>query len=465
MAKRNAYSRVVLVLLALTLAAAPVHIETLGFSVEVQGDVINVVEITPGSSAEAAGLKVGVHIERVFAPTYSFARGPLAKLSAIDLHDALNTSHDEALVFSGSLDGAKKTFKLTRTDPRPPPLTAPLPMAQVQRLSMVGQSIYYANLSKLMAPKPRPPDPLLAYDEQVNAQVSPAGVHRVINGAATPEWIYLDDKIHYSCPNSPMRSIELVSVAPVKKVLATSNSKSLRGDYVEAQIPMWRVKDARDACKRGESKLPSVELSATVRCEGAEPLSVPFSLPLTLECLSAAPASDTRIRSEEVLVGTATTKLAVQWSALRPTPLEATVVELNDAGQVGSRFTKVPPREDDERVELELKLDTSAERKIQLALELKYPDGSVGLTPVQVVNVVSKAKREKDQKEFASLNAKSKAVLARMGKQFKDPCANPDATVEWLRAQPEVTVANNHEGHNLSFTVGWLPFMVNCHRE
>ena len=81
------------------------------------------------------------------------------------------------------------------------------------------------------------------------------------------------------------------------------------------------------------------------------------------------------------------------------------------------------------------------------------------------VHIESKAKHEKDQKEFASLTTKSNAVLARMGKQFKDPCANPDATVKWLRAQPEVTVANNHEGHNLSFTVGWLPFMVSCHRK
>lgn len=455
-----------LVLLALTaLTAAPVHIETLGFSVELQGEVINVVEVTPGSSAEAAGLKVGVHIERVLAPVYLFARGPLAKLSSIDLHDALTTSHDEALVFLGSLGGAKQTFKLTRTDPPPPPLTAPLPMEKVKRLSTVGQAMYYANLSKLMAPRPRPPEPPVSYAEQVSAEVSPAGVHQVLRGAATPEWIYLDDKIRFSCPNSPMRSIELVSVAPVKKVLATSNSKSLQGGYVDAQIPMWRVKDAREACKRKESKLPSVELSATVRCEGAEPVTVPFSLSLGLECLSEPPAGEAHLRSEELVVGSSEKmKVPVQWSALRPTPLDATVVELNDAGQVATRFTKVPPREDDERVELEVKLNTSAERKIQLALELKYPDGSVGLTPLQVVHVVSKEKREKDQKEFASLNAKSRAVLDRMWKQFKDPCANPDATVAWLRAQPEVTVATNHEGHNLSFTVGWLPFMVSCHR-
>lgn len=458
--------------LLVALAAAPVHIESLGFTVEVQEDAVNVIEVTPGSSAEAAGLTVGVRIDRVMQPTYLFGSGPLARLSPSDLHDRLSTTHLEPLTFTGFVDGKRKVLSIKRIDP-PPKEAAPkvLPPDQVKRLSTMQMSIYYAQLATLMRPAPRPPALVLSYQGQVTARITPNGVLGVASGAATSEWIYFDDFLRYSCPGAPMRSIELSGPAPVTKVLATSNDASLQGGSTKAQIPFWRVKDARQACRRGEKTLASVVLLATVRCEGQEPLTMNFSLPLELECvagpLEASRASRRSMRGAERLIvgGPGSLEVPVGWNVLRPTPMKVTIVELDAEGGLSKRLNAVPPPPGErDSVTVKVDLDTSKERSLTLGLELHFPDGTVALRPLQPVAIVTQATVDEEQRAFAATAVKFKDVRERLQKQFKDPCAKPDATVAWLSKQPGVELATNHEGHNLSYVVDGLPFMVMCHR-
>ena len=288
------------------------------------------------------------------------------------------------------------------------------------------------------------------------------------SGAATSEWIYLDDSIRYSCPGVPMRSIELSGPAPVTKVIATSNDASLQGSSTNAQIPLWRVKDAREACKRGATRLPSVVLLAMVRCEGLEPLTMNFSLPLELECVAAPPEDRRSMRSAERLIvgGPGSLKLGVAWNVLRPTPLAATIVELDGEGCSLKRMNAVPsPSGERESVTVKVELDTSKARSLMLGLELKFPDGTVGLRPWQPVEIVTQAAVDEEQKAFAATAVKFQDMLERLQKQFKDPCANPDETVAWLSKQPGVELTTNHKNHNLSYVVNGPPFMVMCHHK
>lgn len=458
--------------LLVALAAAPVHIESLGFTVEVQDDAVNVTEVTPGSSAAAAGLPVGMRIVRVMQPMYMFGNGKLADLEPTDLHDRLSTTHLEPLTLSGFVDGKRKVVSIPRIDP-PPPKAEPrvLTADQVKRLSMVQMSMYYAQLPTAMKAS-RPPEPVLSYKGQVIASITPDGVKDVTAGAATPEWIYLIDSVRYSCPGAAMRSIELSGPAPVTKVLATSNDGSLQGSSIGVQIPLWRVKDARLACKRGETRLQSVVLLATVRCEGLEPLTMNFSHELELECLRSPPddslATRRSMRSAERLIvgGPGTLKMPVEWRQLRPRPRQVTIVELDASGALVKRMNAVPPPAFDidfANVVVNAQLDTSKERTLMLGIELRFPDGTVELRPVLPVAIVSPAFVEEEKRAFAVTAVKFQDVLERLQKQFKDPCAKPDETVAWLSKQPGVELATNHEGHNLSYVVDGLPFMVMCH--
>ena len=451
--------------LLLVLAAAPVEIETLGFSVQADGEQVTVSAVTPGSSADKAGLTPGVLISKVLAPQYTFARGPLGLLSEQDLHDMLTPHHPEKLVFLGKLDGKSRAYSLERLDA--PPKEAPRirTAEEIKRMSLVQRGLYAAQLPALTAPPPRDPDPALSYGGRLKATVSPAGIHDI---AATPEWIYLADSVQYHCPSTPMRSIELVGPSPVTKVIATSTDPHLRGSSVRAEIPMWRVKDAKAACARGEKQLPSVVLTATVRCENAAPIVMPFQQTLTLECLSDAPRDvyrydALRVKKETLVVGgDGATKVSVWWSAVRPAPKKVSIVELDERGAVRKRLLAIFPGDAD-TTEHDLKLDAKKARQVKLALEILFMDGSIGLSTAQAVRIAEQATLDAELREFNADAARFEAVMKRLRETFKEPCDDPQKAAEWLKKQEGVDFASVGEGGDISVSMGRIPLVSMCH--
>lgn len=463
----------------LAVLAAPVYAEVLGFAVEVKGDAVEVITVEPGSPAAKAGLVVGVQLARPSSPVYVFGRaGPFAQLNERDLRDWLTPSWGEPLIVRGTLEGKSRTYVMARTDPEPKVRFPEMPLstAQLQRLSVMNQARYYQELNMFMASRmraARPKEAALSLSARPEVELTPQGVEANGQVAATPEWLYLEDRLSFSCERSPMRRIELVGPAPVTKVAATTSDSALQGASVPVELPLWRVKDAQAACKEGRTSLPSVVLTGTLGCEGVPDVSVELSLPLTLRCAATAPQEryhldGLRVRSPEtVQVGDkAPTQLEVWWRALRPTPTLVTVVELDARGAVSKRLSAAPPpRKDDEgdTTKLTVQLDTRKERDVQLALEVKFPDGTIDLSKAHRVRVITREREAAELKAFQAKLATQEEVLARLRATFPKLCDQPDAAVAWLREQPGVDLATNHGGHNLSFVVGGLPMIIDCH--
>lgn len=467
-----------LTLAMLAVLAAPVSVEVLGFAVEVRGDVVVVTRVEANSAAEKAGLVLGVEFDRApSSPIYRFARGPLAPLPERDLRDALTPSWGEPLIIWGTLEGKRRNYVMTRTDPEPkvrfPEL--PLPTEKLVRLSIMETARYYAALGAWVQVRneaQRPKAAALSLSATPEALLTPAGVEVTGQLAATPEWLYLVDRLSFNCASSPMRRIELVGPSPVTKVVATSSDAALRGASVPVELPLWRVKDAQAACKAGRMSLPSVVLVGTLGCEGVPDVSVELSLPLTLRCDAVAPTprfhlDGLHVRSPEtVLVGTrAPTQLEVWWSSMKPTPVLVTVVELDARGAVMKRLKAVSPpgRDEGDSVKVTVAIDTSKERDAQLALEVKFPDGTIDLSTAHPVRVITPERDAAELRAFQARQAALEDVMKRLRAAFPKICANPDVAVAWLREQPGVDIATNHGGHNLSFSVGGLPMIIDCH--
>lgn len=456
----------------LVVAAAPLDIAPLGFSVQVEGDAVVVRTVKAGSVAQKAGLTPGFVVERVVSPQYLFGHGPLAQLPPEDLATLLTPPHGENLTMLGrDGDGRSKPITMARTDPAPanPFPDLALPAEKVVRLSLMQQSQY--RLAQMMGAQKQRADaeaarPPFELDVRGAVEIGPDGVHTGVNTAVTPEWIYFDDRLRFRCQGGPMRSIEMTGPSPVAKVVATSTDKALQGGSSEVQLPLWRTKDAIDACRRKQTTLPSVTLTATLRCEGKEPRSMPLSAPLTLSCVDKAEEvhlDALRIKSpERVVAGTQEPVLVSVWGrALRPPPTSAAVIELDDKGKAVKRWPVTVPAQT--TLETTVPVDLSKPRTVTLALEVKFPDGSIDRSTPKKLRILSAAAREEEDRAFQARTDQMFAVNARLTKVFPDPCADPEATVKWLRAQPEVSLATNHEGHNLSYVVGELPMIVMCH--
>jgi hypothetical protein len=265
-----------------------------------------------------------------------------------------------------------------------------------------------------------------------------------------------------------MRSIELTGPAPVTKVLATSTDPHLRGSSVQAEIPLWRVKDAKAACARGDKELASVALTATVRCEGAAPIVMPFQQTLALDCVTEAPRHASRwdglrVKTETLVVGgDGATKVSVWWSAVRPSPKKVSLVELDDRGAVRKRLLALVATGAD-TTEHELKLDVTKARQVKLALEILFLDGSLGLSTSQDVRIAEQATLDAELREFNADGERFEAVMKKLRETFKEPCDDPKKAAEWLKQQEGVAFASVGEGGDISVSMGRIPVVIMCH--
>jgi hypothetical protein len=319
--------------------------------------------------------------------------------------------------------------------------------------------------------EPSPPKPpIIGFSRYTEATVDEHGVSQLAGGAASPEWIYFDDALTWACSGAPMRSLELAGPTQGKLVLATSTA-SLQEGRVEAQLPLWRVRDAVEACAHHRTTLPSAALTGTLRCEGLAPLTIELSLPLVLTC--APPGDDARPRwdalrvrsAEAILTGsTAPVRLTVWWKGLRPTPRAATLVELDPAGAILKRYqTLTPSTAPNAESELLVRVDTSSPRLVTFALDLAFPDGSSAMSPSHSLTVETPAQRAADLKRISENVNRVAEVDAQLHKAFVDPCNQLDAAASWLNAQPGVSKAQSFKKNSyLTYTVGGRLVQLTC---
>jgi hypothetical protein len=314
--------------------------------------------------------------------------------------------------------------------------------------------------------------PAFEFSSEVEVAVGEGGALDLVTASAgaSPEWIYYLGQLAFRCPGAAMRGIELDGPVPGRKVRVSSSEGPAQSGSVPVQVPLWPVSAAVAACGTGQATLSSAPFVGTLRCEGLGPVRVELRVPLKLRCSAgkvrarrayAAP----RVRSaEHVLVGsTEPTRVSLAWALLRPTPSSARLVELDDDGGVVEWHQALPaPGLAQTSAEASLQLDTSAPRNAWLAVELTFPDGSKALSAPGLVTVESPAQREAALKAIQGGFGHRNAVGERLQRAFADPCKDPEATVAWLRAQPEVSHAAGWPGGRVAYVVDGVPVTVLC---
>jgi hypothetical protein len=170
-----------------------------------------------------------------------------------------------------------------------------------------------------------------------------------------------------------------------------------------------------------------------------------------------------------------TLELGARLSDVIPVPSEATVVELGAQGEVARRLLTARVREKESEQRFQFVLDTKEPRTARLALELRFPDGSVQLSlPVDVTVVTAEVVAEQLRQRKVA-REKQESFERKLHDAWKwkwsDPCDDPPKLVAWLKDQPEVerasgTGANFSGFYEISYKVRGAPApaMIKCHR-
>lgn len=461
-------------LAAAVLLAVPVHVEKMGFTVEVRGDAVVVTAVEPGSPAEKAKLVPGAELVRLMSPQWAFASGkPLAALSAVDLHDALTPPRGEVMLLSVKHAGRTGTLMMAREDagPTDQTFTELLSPEVLRRLTLAQQSMYYAQLPGILARREQ-----AAVKKRPAAELPPealptvwvqdgklAGAERA---AFSPDWLYFEGTLTLRCPRSQPKGARVKLDGPVPP---RTHRLDEDDPTVDVELALWRVSDVVAACARKVSRLDSAQVKVFVSCEG-EPKAreAVLAVPLTVTC---APPADERFRrrlsgvdfaTDLLTTGGPGPRMTVFWSSLWPRPKEVTAVEVDERGAVLRRLTLVKPPADEERTTATVKLDTRRSRAVRLAAELVYADGSRERSEPVSLEVLTP---DEQQARFAQQRRDGEAARALL-KQLEargDPCKDVAGTVAWLKAQPGVTKAGDDQGHTISFLVGTIPMILSCH--
>jgi hypothetical protein len=361
---------------------------------------VTVVALERGSVAERGRLEVGMVIMRLHVPRWPFVHGPLEQLSPRDLHDALVPPHDELLYITVKRPGGgtMEVF-LRREDPPPaqPFGDEIFSLERFERLSRAQQGKYLATMSARHGRReevPPPPKPPLAFQGEVTAVVDPRGLAGVYGGSFTSQWVYSSARVAFHCPAAPMRRIELAGPERVQRSFATSAGTVEEGS-MPTEMPLWRIRDVVEACRRGERQLASPPVVGTLRCQGQPPRKASLVSRLELDCREQQQDRALFLDALELLSaphlpaeGPTRVRLKVRWDRLAPSPTEVAVVELDEKGGEVLRHPPLPaPRPLEFETTTEVPVDASRPREVRLALSAKFSDGTTGQSPPVLVGV------------------------------------------------------------------------------
>lgn len=456
------------VTLTTLLGAGPVSFAEVGFSVTRAERGITVSEVSAGGVAAKAGLKVGDVIESIFSPSPTIG-STLMGFDDETLRNWVLPVWETPTVLNVRRGTATRMVQLVRPGQRegpefpdlalPPEALAKLNFMQLQRYTMAqvrGVSARRAVETTHLLHRAHPA-----------VWVADGGIVDGDEVEWTGAWVHLATHLEWHCAQSPMRAVLLRSpTAPVPAKPVESNDRALQGSSTAASVPLWSVRDVVAQCPASpDPKLPSVAVEAELRCEGQPAVKQPLEATLTVHCgrRSDYQYSLDALRLdgiETVVIGKGTRlEATIRWDSVKPRAVSARVVELSETTKdLAFRSAVLKPGTSDEKVTVSL--DEKPARNVTLALQVTFPDGSTRLSPPEAMRFVTAEDDERDRKEFSEAFAKTDAVL----KRLKDPCKDPDATVEFLKKQPEVSFASQTNG-DISYQVGkrGMPMLIHCH--
>ncbi|MCY1043216.1 hypothetical protein OV208_18005 [Corallococcus sp. bb12-1] len=460
----------------LTAAPFTVAVEPVGFSVRSDSAGVSITRVVPGRGAAQAGLEPGMRIQRIVSPIRTFAQGSLAKLGRVDLHDALMPTWDEPLILEmGETPQQGHYITVQRDDPRPaqefPP--GPLPLKQLERLTLTQQAMYGARLP-LRSRDPED-EPSLTLHHESRAWVKKGQFQGMTGGARTGLWVHPSLQLDSNCPGRIVQ-VELSGPGPgLPRTLKPEPGETNSWKQFDFDLPLWSLRDVTKACAQGRASLTAT-LRARLSCQDEPVLqkSLPVKLALTCNQTPEEGVSDeldlVAVRGEEEFLVGAKAVVTVEVMRLDtevPQVESVTVVEVDAQGRDLRRVVTLTVPAGTEEVKTEVTLDTTAPRTVRLAAELRFSDGSTRRTPAQEVPIITPEFVAARQKEDEAGGERLHAFTSRFDKEWKSPCANVPATVAWLQKQPEIESASGDKGgHHFSYKVkGSILILFDCHSQ
>jgi hypothetical protein len=176
------------------LAADPVVVEPLGFSVTREDGVLTVHAVQPGSVAEKAGLVAGAHVVRQLAPMWLSAQ-PLETASEAELQRRLTPPRGEALLLLVTSAGAQRAVAMPHPNQEPEPFTRLLSPEEYGRLSGLAAARYTLFQAEWLARQHDAARWRFGAEAVVNVVVGPSGWLRkqpeVTSAAGLPGRLHL----------------------------------------------------------------------------------------------------------------------------------------------------------------------------------------------------------------------------------------------------------------------------------
>ena len=464
------------------LSATPVtvSIKPLGFSVESDGEQVTVTAVKKGSVAAKAGLTRGMRIERIDMPRRPFVRGPIGKLNETDLHDALMPTWDEPLQIQVRVGEERRFLVLARKD-RPPAEefpVIPLSAEQLQRLSYVQQARYMARLASYRPEAQSKPE--LKLTHEATARVVGGKLKKLDGGGFTSAWVYVRATLDANC-RRPLEKVVLRGPAPgLPRTFTRTPGAAPYNELFKVDLPLWKPSAVTRACASKATSL-EVKLRGDMYCQGLPVQKTALTAKLAVACEPASPAEEdaspesfslrvldrpgSKLPANQLVVGSnGAIELDAYLRNIIPRPSEVTLVEVNTRGKlVQRRVSRKLTEESDPTYPVQL--DTTKPRTVLLALELKFPDGSVQFSAPETVEILTEEQLAEQHRSIEEAYERMKAFERKLKAAWKDPCEKVEQTVAWLKDQPEIEWASGDGSHSFSYQVkGTLaPLLFLCH--
>lgn len=467
----------------LSATPVPVSIEPLGFSVQSDGEQVTVTVVKKGSVAAKAGLKRGMRIERIDMPQRPFARGPIGKLNETDLHDALIPTWDEPLRVRVR-EGEEQRFLVLARKDRPPASefpVIPLHAEQLQRLTYIQQARYFAHLASYRPAREQEPKrkPELKLEHEATARVVGGKLKRLEGGGFTPAWVYVRATLDASCER-PLEKVVLRGTTPgMPRTFTRSPGSPESYARFAVDLPLWKPAAVARVCASKVSSL-EVKLRGELYCKGVPVRKTALTVKLAVACEQASEEDDfpekfslrvldrpgATLPANQLVVGShGAIELYAYLGNLTPRPSEVSLVELDARGEVSRRLVHRKVTAEEREPKFPIELDTKEPRIVLLALEVKFPDGSVQVGAPEEVKLLTEEQIAEQRRSIEEAYARMQAFERKLGAAWKDPCDKLEDTVAWLKDQPEIEWASGEGRHSFSYKVkgALAPLIFSCH--
>jgi hypothetical protein len=328
----------------------------------------------------------------------------------------------------------------------------------------------------LPEPRTKPRLPFEVEQGATTAFVVKGQLEGVDWGGFTPRWVHPRLSLNANCPGL-LRKVELRGAnAKLLRTLTMPADSTLYGTRFNLDLPVWSTQEIVRQCKTGNAGLER-SLNATLFCQGQREQKHAFVVKLLVSCDAPVPERVAAVRDLMLSLGapygafrvgaTEPLTVGVELTRLTPRPTEANVVEVDAGGKVVRRLAPLALPEELRGQQLQVSLDTKEARTARVAVEARFSDGSTWVGSAKTQEIITDTAWKERQQAWDDSDGKMQAFEVRFSEKFKDRCADLDATMKWLREQPEIKAASVTEsGHNFYYevqgAVSGISYM--CHR-